>query len=315
MYGVRRLSLEFTRLDVLRAGGKRGLSDVLGRIESRPDDPELQSLLDEAWARQDGLAIGFTGPPGVGKSTLIGGLTACFRESGRSVAVLAVDPSSRISGGALLGDRVRISAEGYDAGLYIRSLAARDRLGGLTELATPFTVLFRSLFDIVLIETVGVGQSETDVADLADVVVLCAQPGSGDSVQFMKAGVAEIPDLAVVCKSDLGAPAQKLASDLRGALSLALRTGQSLDVLMVSQQDNVSVRALAERLLSWPSVASSRRENQAKVWLRSVITAEYGRQGWRALSTQQTQIVDSPFSTARSCAAFLSAKFNGDRTL
>jgi LAO/AO transport system kinase len=294
----------------LRAAGKRGLSDVLGRIEARPDDPDLQALLDEAWARQEGLAIGFTGPPGVGKSTLIGALSTCFRDTGRSVAVLAVDPSSRISGGALLGDRVRISVDGSDAGLYIRSLAARDRLGGLTELATPFTVLFRSLFDLVLIETVGVGQSETDVADLADVVVLCAQPGSGDSVQFMKAGVAEIPDLAVVCKSDLGAPAQKLAADLRGALSLALRAGETLDVMMVSQQDVEAVRALAARLAAWPRDVQARRQTQAGTWLRSVITADFGRQGWRLLSDAQTRMDGSPFATARACSALLSARLN-----
>ena len=295
----------------MRAAGKRGLADVLARIEARPDDAELQALLDEAWSRQDGIAIGFTGPPGVGKSTLIGALSTRFRKAGRSVAVLAVDPSSRVSGGALLGDRVRISADGSDAGLYIRSLAARDRLGGLTELATPFTVLFRSLFDLVLIETVGVGQSETDVADLADVVVLCAQPGSGDSIQFMKAGVAEIPDLAVVCKSDLGPSAQKLASDLRGALSLAMRTGASLDVLMVSQQDDVSVQGLAERLMAWPSVPGSRRDAQAKVWLKSVLTLEYGRQGWGVLSDSQKQIHQSPFATARSCAAILRQRLQG----
>ena len=264
-YGVRRLSPERSRLEALRAAGKRGLADVLARIEARPDDAELQALLDEAWSRQDGIAIGFTGPPGVGKSTLIGALSTRFRKAGRSVAVLAVDPSSRVSGGALLGDRVRISADGSDAGLYIRSLAARDRLGGLTELATPFTVLFRSLFDLVLIETVGVGQSETDVADLADVVVLCAQPGSGDSIQFMK----------------------------------------------VSQQDDVSVQGLAERLMAWPSVPGSRRDAQAKVWLKSVLTLEYGRQGWGVLSDSQKQIHQSPFATARSCAAILRQRLQG----
>lgn len=290
----------------MRSAGKRGLSDVLGRIEARPDDTTLQALLDEAWSKQDGVAIGFTGPPGVGKSTLIGALSAQFRDAGRSVAVLAVDPSSRISGGALLGDRVRMSQDGSDAGFYIRSLAARDRLGGLTELATPFTVLFRSLFDLVLIETVGVGQSETDVADLADVVVLCAQPGSGDSVQFMKAGVAEIPDLAVVCKSDLGAPALKLAADLRGALSLAMRAGERLDVLMVSQSDIEAVRGLAERLMAWPHAFQQRRNAQAHTWLRSVITADYGRRGWGLLSHAQITIQNSPFATARACSDFLS---------
>ena len=297
-----------SRLDALRSAGKRGLADVLGRIEARPEDVDVQALLDEAWESQGGLAIGFTGPPGVGKSTLIGALSACFRERGRTVAVLAVDPSSRISGGALLGDRVRISNDGADAGLYIRSLAARDRLGGLTELAAPFTVLFRSLFDLVLIETVGVGQSETDVADLADVIVFCAQPGSGDSVQFMKAGVAEIPDLAVVCKSDLGAPAQKLASDLRGALSLAVGSGRTVDILMVSRSDHDAVRGLADRLMSWPNACRSRRDAQARIWLKSVITTDYGRQGWRSLSAIQKQVNGSPFATARACAALLSAR-------
>lgn len=284
----------------------------MGRIESRPDDIELQALLDEAWGRQVGLAIGFTGPPGVGKSTLIGALCTHFREAGKTVAVLAVDPSSRISGGALLGDRVRLSADGSDAGLYIRSLAARDRLGGLTELATPFTVVFRSLFDLVLIETVGVGQSETDIADLADIVVLCAQPGSGDSVQFMKAGVAEIPDLAVVCKSDLGAPAQKLAADLKGALGLALRAGASLDVLMMSQHDVEAVRGLAQRLMTWPRLFERRRRAQAQTWLRSVITADYGRRGWRRLSDAQTEALGSPFATARACSDVLSALLDRD---
>lgn len=239
---------------------------------------------------------------------MIGGLASRFRDLGLSVAVLAVDPSSRVSGGALLGDRVRISAEGSDAGLYIRSLAARDRLGGLTELATPFTVLFRSLFDVVLIETVGVGQSETDIAELADVVVLCAQPGSGDSVQFMKAGVAEIPDLAVVCKSDLGASALKLASDLRGALGLTMRPHGSVDVEMVSRDDPVSLQRLADRLISWPRGFQTQRETQARLWLKSVISAEYGRQGWRALSTEQLWTHPTPFATARACSDFLSTR-------
>lgn len=283
----------------------------MAQIEARPEDPFVQALLDEAWARQNGLAIGFTGPPGVGKSTLIGALCARFREAGRTVAVLAVDPSSRVSGGALLGDRVRIFAYGLDEGLYIRSLAARDRLGGLTELATPFTVLFRSLFDLVLIETVGVGQSETEVADLADVVVLCAQPGSGDSIQYMKAGVAEIPDLVAVCKSDLGAPAQKLVADLRGALGLVVRDGRTPDVVLVSQSDDQALRALSDRLGSWPQIQGARRERQADIWLKSLITAEYGRQGWMTLTDAQTRIGVSPFATARLCSDYLREKLSG----
>ena len=160
-----------------------------------------------AWSAPPGLAIGLTGPPGVGKSTLTGALVKHYRAQGRRVAVLAVDPSSRRTGGALLGDRARIASDPSDKDLFVRSLAARDHLGGLAELAMPALVLFRALYDVVLIETVGVGQSETEVADLADLVVFCAQPSSGDALQFMKAGVAEIPDLVVVCKAPRGRPA------------------------------------------------------------------------------------------------------------
>ena len=148
--------------------------------------------------------IGLTGPPGVGKSTLVSAFVRAWRERGRTVGVIAVDPSSRRTRGALLGDRTRIDVDPDDQGVFVRSMAARDRLGGLADLCAAAMVLMRALYDVVLIETVGVGQSETEIAEIADTVVFAVQPGSGDSLQFMKAGIVEIPDIALVTKADLG---------------------------------------------------------------------------------------------------------------
>ena len=148
--------------------------------------------------------VGITGPPGVGKSSLLSRLVARWRGAGRSVAVLAVDPTSRRSGGALLGDRARIEVDPADRGVFIRSTAAGDRLGGLAPATRAAASALAAAFDVVVIETVGVGQSETEVADVADTVAVVVQPGSGDVLQFLKSGIMEVPDVLVVTKSDLG---------------------------------------------------------------------------------------------------------------
>ena len=300
-------------LDDLRtrgeAGGKRLLADALARIEASPDAPDAQALLDAAWLSQTGVAIGFTGPPGVGKSTLVSALLGEVRARGLSVAILAIDPSSRRSGGALLGDRARISADPADAGVYIRSLAARDQLGGLAELAMPMTVLFRALFDVVLIETVGVGQSETEIADLADVVVFCAQPGSGDSLQFMKAGVVEIPDIAVVCKADMGEMARRAVADLKGALSLSVRSGPAPPVLLVSAPDRTGLEGLADAVTTAPEDQALRRDRQAAHWIETTLRMKFGREGLAALGTPPAIVPGvSPFAVERTAAARLRAR-------
>ncbi|HZB93179.1 MAG TPA: GTP-binding protein, partial [Stellaceae bacterium] len=208
-------------LSSLAAGGKPALAAALARLERAPEDEATLALLDAAYAAPRAQVVGITGPPGVGKSTLIGALIALWRRQARSVGVIAVDPSSRASGGALLGDRTRLNTDPEDAGIFVRSMAARDRLGGLAALTHSAMVLMRALFDIVLIETVGVGQSETDIAGAADSVVLCVQPGSGDSLQFMKAGIVEIPHVVIITKSDLGAAAERAQADARAVLGLA----------------------------------------------------------------------------------------------
>ena len=171
--------------------------------------------------------IGVTGPPGAGKSTLLSALLHLWRGAAhevgaheRTVAVLAVDPSSRHSGGSLLGDRARIQFDPGDDGVLIRSTAAGERLGGLARATRTAADALAAAFDIVVIETVGVGQAETDVADVADTVVVVVQPGGGDALQFLKSGIMEIPDVLVVTKADLG----QIAMRTRRELSAALRS-------------------------------------------------------------------------------------------
>lgn len=301
-------------LSDVKAKGKRGIANALAMLESAADAPEVQALLDEAWEAQAGLAIGLTGPPGVGKSTLANALVKAFRERGQSVAVAAVDPSSRSSGGAILGDRARIEVDPADQGVFVRSFAARDRLGGLADLAAPATVLFRALFDWTLIETVGVGQSETEIADIADVVLFCAQPGSGDALQFMKAGVMEIPDLAVVTKSDMGPAARRAAADLKGALALAVRAGDPPKVLTCSSSTGEGIPELVDALaalgsaLAGPRLIAKRRA-QAEAWVAQSLKARFGREGYAALGDlARLRWGETPFAREREAAEGLRAR-------
>ena len=261
----------------LRAGGKAALSRALARIEQAPDAADVVALLSAAYAAPTAHVAGMTGPPGVGKSTLMNVLICAWRASGRTVACIAVDPSSRRSGGALLGDRIRLSTDPDDPGIFVRSMAARDRLGGLAGLTAPAMVLMRSLYDLVLIETVGIGQSETDVAGVVDTVVFCVQPGSGDALQFMKAGIAEIPHIVVVTKADLGAPARRAKADVNGALGLAAQPSEwRIPVLLVSAAQKDGVGPLIEAIDAhglhlapagaWSWQGGPRRRNGWSIW-------------------------------------------------
>jgi LAO/AO transport system kinase len=275
-------------LAALRIEGKRALAAALAGLERDPESEASQALLDAAWRQPRAHVVGVTGPPGVGKSSLCAALVAAWRRSGKTVGVIAVDPSSRTSGGALLGDRVRIVLEGADEGSFVRSMAARDRLGGLADQTVAAMVVMRALFDRVLIETVGVGQSETDVAGVADTVVFCVQPGSGDSLQFMKAGIVEIPHLVVVTKADMGSAAERARADVAGALSLATagdagdwlvkvlaassRSGAGMDGLMAALEAHRDFLAGEGRL----GVA---RHRQSEGWLVQSLRDRFGRDG------------------------------------
>ena len=196
---------------------------ALNVLENRGAREEAAALLAEvAPDRLGGEApahvVGVTGPPGAGKSTLLSALAKAWRADGRTVAVLAVDPTSKRSGGALLGDRVRIETDPADRGLFVRSTAAGERLGGLAPATRAAAQALAAAFDVVVIETVGVGQSETEVAEAADTVAVVVQPASGDVLQFLKAGIMEVPDVLVVTKADFGPIAHRAQRDLHAAL-------------------------------------------------------------------------------------------------
>src|ERR671934_784823 len=209
----------------LRERDRSAAPAALNLIEDRSPagrEHAAELLAEVSPARLGGEApahlIGMTGPPGAGKSTLLSALIPEWRGRERTVAVLAVDPSSRRSGGSLLGDRARIDHDPDDAGVLIRSTAAGGRLGGLAAPTREAVEALAAAFDVVVVETVGVGQSETDVEQVCDTVAVVVQPASGDVLQFLKAGIMEIPDVVVVTKADLGDPARRAQRDLAAAL-------------------------------------------------------------------------------------------------
>jgi LAO/AO transport system kinase len=263
------------------------MAQALARIEAAPGESQTLALLDAAYAAPRAHVVGITGPPGVGKSSLVSRLLAAYRNQERTVGVIAIDPSSRRTGGALLGDRTRLEVAPDDQGVFVRSMASRGRLGGLAALTPAAMVVMRAVYDVVLVETVGVGQGETEIAAVSDSVVLCVQPGSGDSLQYLKAGIAEIPDLAVVTKADLEGLARRTEDDLRAALARQpTRTaGWMVPVIMVSAREGQGIpdllEALAEHraLLAADGRLDAQRRSQAAGWLEAFLLDEFGREG------------------------------------
>jgi LAO/AO transport system kinase len=266
-------------------------AEVLNLVENRAGDARDQTAALLAavspaalGGEAPGQVVGVTGPPGVGKSSLLSRLVAGWRARDRSVAVLAVDPSSRRSGGSLLGDRARIEREPSDRGVFIRSTAAGDRLGGLAPATRAAAAALAAAFDVVVIETVGVGQSETEIADVADEVAVIVQPGSGDVLQFLKSGIMEIPDVLVVTKSDLGTVARRALADLRAALR-SLGADATPVVAVSSVSPPVGIEALIDALDERHAALDltvHRRAGRRSAAL-SEFAAEHGERGVRAL--------------------------------
>src|SRR5436309_2335490 len=228
-------------------GDRRALARAITLVEN--EDPAGYEVVREIYPRTGRAAVfGFTGPPGVGKSTLIGALTKARRAQGRQVAVLSVDPSSPFTHGAVLGDRIRLSEHFLDPGVFIRSMANRGALGGLSEAALQAALLMDAAGrDDVFVETVGVGQAEVDVIDHADTVVLVLMPGSGDSIQALKAGVMEIPDVIVVNKSDHPLT-DTMIREIRGVLSLGPRTSWRVPIVRTEASRGEGVDELVAKL-------------------------------------------------------------------
>ena len=211
-------------INKIKKNGKLAIADALVKIEQNPFHKKTLLLLSQAYKSENGYILGITGPPGVGKS------------------VVAVDPSSKKTGGALLGDRIRLESNPDDKGLFIRSMAAKDKLGGLASITLSSVFLLNAIFDFTIIETVGVGQSETDIANIADTVLFCVQPGSGDSLQFMKAGIVEIPDIIAITKSDLGEVATNTFNDISNSLEFSvLEDKKKVPIINISSKEKKNI--------------------------------------------------------------------------
>jgi LAO/AO transport system kinase len=273
----------------LREGDRAAAPAALNAIENRADRDGARALLAEVSPAALGgeppaHVIGVTGPPGAGKSSLLSALLAEWRGRGRTVAVLAVDPSSKRSGGSLLGDRARIEHDPRDDGVLIRSTAAAGRLGGLAAATREAIDALAPAFDVVVVETVGVGQSETDVEDVCDTVAVVVQPASGDVLQFLKAGIMEVPDVLVVTKADLGDAATRSRRDLGQALKAV--GSSDVPVLAVSSVPPPSgIEELADALDSQRArteLAQRRVRNRRGAALREFV-AEHGERALREL--------------------------------
>jgi LAO/AO transport system kinase len=231
----------------LLAGDRRALARAISLVENR--DPEGDRLVAELFPSTGrARVVGITGPPGVGKSTLISAMCVELRNADRSVGVLSVDPSSPFTRGAVLGDRIRLSDHFLDPGVFIRSMASRGALGGLAEAALQAALLMDAAGkDDVLLETVGVGQGEIDVVDHADTIVLALMPGSGDSIQALKAGVMEIPDVIVVNKADHPL-ADTMVREVRAVLSLGPQRSWRVPVVRTEAANGSGVPELVETI-------------------------------------------------------------------
>jgi LAO/AO transport system kinase len=275
----------------LRSGDLKAAPAALNLVENRTQASrdEIEALLSAVspgtlGSEAPGFVVGITGPPGAGKSSLLGHLVGAWRADGRTVAVLAVDPSSRRSGGSLLGDRARIPFDPADPGVFIRSTAAGEQLGGLAPATRAAAQALAAAFDVVVIETVGVGQSETDVADVADTVAVVVQPGSGDVLQFLKAGIMEVPDVLVVTKADLGVIAENARRDLASALT-ALGAGDTEIVTVSSMAPPSGFGELVAALDAHRerSDGAARRLHARRHHALADFAAEHGARGLRAL--------------------------------
>ena len=234
---------------------RESVAEALNLADDRRPEPRAAALrlldrLEREAPFPGAPRVGITGPPGAGKSTLLDALVRGLRARGDTIGIVAVDPSSRETGGALLGDRIRVRSAGRDAGVFIRSMAARERLGGLADATRAGVVVLACAFDRVFVESVGVGQSEVEIASLVDTLVYVANPGTGDLLQFMKAGVIEVPDLFVVNKADQGPAAARTAHELESSLGLGVRgePGWSPPVLLASARDGNGIPGILDAL-------------------------------------------------------------------
>jgi LAO/AO transport system kinase len=269
------------------------------RPEVRACAGRLLAKLPEDKVYHGGHLIGLTGPPGVGKSSLISALVRHWRNQQKMVGILAVDPSSPVSGGALLGDRLRMLSSETDGGVFIRSLACRGEVGGLSAETWPMSLVMLAASDIVLVETVGVGQKEIDVSKLTDTTCFIAQPASGDTIQFLKAGIMEVPHVLIVNKEDVGLAARKTLTELQTSVARNTQNGDwQVPVLLASAARGTGIAEIVETveshrqyLLRQGALSNRRRSFQAR-WIVKRLREDFGRFGVEALGGENSLIED-----------------------
>lgn len=279
------------------------LSNLLEQVEINRDTKKIISQLDVLHSKAKSHVIGITGPPGAGKSSLVDKLIGEIRKNKKSVGIIAIDPSSSKSGGALLGDRTRLLLDPNDNDVFVRSMAAKDFLGGLSELTFPTMIVMRSIFDFVIIETVGVGQSETNVKDLVDSVILCVQPGSGDTIQFMKSGIFEIPDIVVVTKSDIEKIANLTYSELNKSKNYFKSTNDwNIEIIKTSVVKNIGIDFLFKEIdRRWLWLKKNKKIQHQRIdqdisWITKTIMREFGTNGVKKIDKLLTY-KEKPFSS------------------
>jgi LAO/AO transport system kinase len=275
--------------DAVERRDRGAIAAALNLLDDRRPDARARAstLASRLAARpvQGAHVVGITGPPGSGKSSLTSALIGTWRETGRTVGVLAVDPSSPRTGGALLGDRIRMLRPEGDDGVFIRSLASRGELGGLSPEAGPMSLVMLAAFDVVVVETVGTGQSEIDVSELADTTCCVIQPASGDSIQFLKSGIMEVPDVFAVSKADMGVFAERTARELASAVPRRSEGEWTVTVTLVSSRTGLGVAELARAFdahRAWlepgGKLDEHRRWHQAR-WVLKRVREEFGAHG------------------------------------
>ena len=281
------------------------LSKLLGEIETNFDSMEIVKKLDSLHSKPKAHVIGITGSPGAGKSSLIDKLVRFIRKKKKSVGIIAIDPSSEKSGGALLGDRTRFLLNPLDNEVFVRSMASKSFLGGVSEFTYPSMIVMRSIFDFLIIETVGVGQSETFIKNITDSVVLCIQPGSGDTIQFMKSGIFEIPDIIVVTKSDINNLSDITFADLSGSKPyFQNKNDWEINIVKTSSSQNIGFDKLYLELLSrwkWLNIGNRKKKLRIKQdvkWIENNIVKEFGDNGLRKIKNLVSYKKD-PFKTLR----------------